>query len=218
MQNSTLKKDLAAAVELFPKLRFNEVERTLEGEIDIFDALGNYVDSFDIRVIVPKAYPHRIPSLFETGGKLDHIADRHFNIDESCCVCSLQEADIRSQRGITITSFMEKYAVPFLANQLYFENKKEWANGEYAHGVPGIFQYYSEVLEIEDFNEVLRILNIFNLRKFHKNEECFCGSENKLKHCHKNAYRTIRDISHARYTEDLKLLNDLKLALDSIKD
>lgn len=216
MQNSTLKKDLAGAVELFPKLRFNEVAGTLEGEIDIFDTLGNYVDSFTIRIIIPKAYPHRLPALFEIAGKLEHVADRHFNIDESCCVCSLQEADITSQRGITITSFIEKYVVPFLANQLYFENKKEWANGDYAHGVPGIFQYYSEVLKIEDFNEVLQILNIFKVKKFHTNEKCFCGSEKKLKYCHKNAYNTIKDISHARYAEDLKLLNNLKLALDNI--
>jgi hypothetical protein len=33
-----LKKDLARVVDLFPKLRINETAKTLEGEIDIFDA------------------------------------------------------------------------------------------------------------------------------------------------------------------------------------
>jgi hypothetical protein len=150
-----------------------------------------------------------MPTLFEIAGKLDHLPDRHFNADESCCVCSLQEADLVAQKGITISRFMDAYAVPFLANQIYFDSANEWANGEYAHGVPGIYQYYSELLKIEGIETVLTVLKRIKKRKYNRNENCFCGNKCKLKHCHGKEYATIKNLSDKRLSTDVQLLQDL---------
>jgi hypothetical protein len=208
MRPSSVKNDLSEVVKRFPKLRAGDGAKFLEGEIDIFDADNNYVDCFNIKVQIQKNYPFGMPALFETAGKLDHLPDRHFNTDESCCVCSLQEADLVGQKGISINRFMDDYVVPFLANQIYFDSENEWANGEYAHGVPGIFQYYSELLKMAHLETVLTALKRIGKRKYNRNENCFCGNKRKLKHCHGKEYTTIRCLSYRRLNNDIQLLED----------
>ncbi|UUW08953.1 SEC-C metal-binding domain-containing protein [Flavobacterium plurextorum] len=211
MQRSKLDNDIEAVLEMFPKMKL-EVEnkvKILLGEVDIFDGANTYVDSFSIKVIVPLRYPHEFPRLFETGNKFEHIADRHISNDGSCCVCSLQEENLVSQRGITIKSFFLIYVLPYLANQIYFDSQGKWANGDFDHGVLGIFQYYSELLKLEKITEVIEFLSVFNVTKIYRNDDCFCGSGKKLKRCHQGTYYIFKDLSKKRREVDLFELKSL---------
>lgn len=208
MQKPNLDKDLKEVVKIFPKLKLFEKDKkkSVSGEIDIFDAAGSYVNSFDISVTVPRNYPHGFPLLFETGNKFEHIPDRHINEDGSCCVCSLQESDLIGQRGITIKDFFLKYVIPYLANQLYFDSEEEWANGDYEHGVEGILQFYKELFKIDNIEEVIRLLSFFNTKKINRNDDCFCGKKEKLKRCHLQTYTIIKDLSKRRIEYDILAL------------
>lgn len=211
MQRSKLDNDIEAVLEMFPKMKLgveNKV-KILLGEVDIFDGANTYVDSFSIKVIVPLRYPHEFPRLFETGNKFEHIADRHISNDGSCCVCSLQEENLVSQRGITIKSFFLIYVLPYLANQIYFDSQGKWANGDFDHGVLGIFQYYSELLKLEKITEVIEFLSVFNVTKIYRNDDCFCGSGKKLKRCHQGTYYIFKDLSKKRREVDLFELKSL---------
>lgn len=211
MQKINSDKDINEVLEMFPKLKLLEKDKkkSLSGEIAIFDAAGNYVDSFDIKVIIPRNYPHGFPLLFETGNKFEHIPDRHISEDGSCCVCSLQESDLVSQKGIAIKGFFLKYVIPYLANQLYFDSEEEWANGDYEHGADGILQYYKELFTINDIGEVINLLSFFNSKKLNRNDNCFCGSGSKLKKCHLEVYNIIKDLSKTRIETDLLYLKYL---------
>lgn len=215
MQKLTLDKDLNEVLEMFPKLKLFEKDKkkTIGGEIDIFDAAGNYVNSFDINVVVPRNYPYGFPLLFETSNKFEHIPDRHINEEGSCCVCSLQESDLISQKGITIKDFFLGYVVPYLANQLYFDSEEEWANGDYEHGVEGILQFYRELFEMEPIHEVINLLSFFNTHKMNRNDNCFCGKKEKLKRCHLQTYTIIKDLSKARIEYDILVLKWLSRKL-----
>lgn len=208
MQKLNLDKDLNEVLEMFPKLKLFEKDKqkSVFGEIDIFDAAGNYVDSFTIKVTVPRNYPHGFPLLFETGNKFEHIPDRHINEGGSCCVCSLQESDLISQKGITIKDFFLRYVIPYLANQLYFDSEEEWANGDYEHGVEGILQFYQELFEMETIEEVINLLSFFNTQKMNRNDDCFCGKKEKLKRCHLQTYTIIKDLSKKRIEYDILAL------------
>jgi hypothetical protein len=220
MQKLNLDKDLNEVLEMFPKLKLFEKDKqkSLCGEIAIFDAAGNYVDSFTIKVAVPKNYPHGFPLLFETGNKFEHIPDRHISEDGSCCVCSLQESDLISQKGIAIKDFFLGYVVPYLANQLYFDSEEEWANGDYEHGAEGILQFYQELFEMEAIEEVINLLSFLNTQKMNRNDDCFCGKKEKLKRCHLQTYTIIKDLSKRRIEYDilaLKWLSRKLLKLES---
>lgn len=215
MQKLTLDKDLNEVLEIFPKLKLFEKDKkkTIGGEIDIFDAAGNYVNSFDINVVVPRNYPYGFPLLFETSNKFEHIPDRHINEEGSCCVCSLQESDLISQKGIAIKDFFLGYVVPYLANQLYFDSEEEWANGDYEHGAEGILQFYRELFEMEPIHEVINLLSFFNTHKMNRNDNCFCGKKEKLKRCHLQTYTIIKDLSKARIEYDILVLKWLSRKL-----
>ncbi|MDW8852588.1 SEC-C metal-binding domain-containing protein [Flavobacterium sp. MMLR14_040] len=211
MQRSKLDNDIQEVLEMFPKMKL-EVEnkvKILLGEVDIFDGANTYVDSFSIKVIAPSRYPHEFPRLFETGNKFEHIADRHISEDGSCCVCSLQEENLVSQRGITIKSFFLKYVLPYLANQVYFDSQGKWVNGDFEHGDLGIFQYYSELLKLENIAEVIEFLSVFNVSKIYRNDDCFCGSGKKLKRCHQGTYNIFKGLSKKRREIDLFELKSL---------
>ncbi|UFH34550.1 SEC-C metal-binding domain-containing protein [Flavobacterium acetivorans] len=211
MQKINLNKDLNEVLEMFPKLKLSEKDKkkSVCGEIAIFDAADNYVDSFDIKVTIPRNYPHGFPLLFETGNKFEHIPDRHISEDGSCCVSSLQESDLVSQKGITIKDFFLRYVIPYLANQLYFDSQEEWANGDYEHGSDGILQYYRELFKMDDIEQVISLLYFFNTKKMNRNDNCFCGSGSKLKRCHLDVYCNIKDFSKTRIEMDLLYLKQL---------
>ncbi len=202
---------------MFPKLKLidDKKNKSLIGEIAVFDTLGNYVDSYDIKVLIPLNYPYGFPTLFETSNKFEHSDSRHVSDDGSCCVCSLQEADIHEQRGITIKDFFLKYVIPYLANQLYFDSENKWANGEWEHGFDGIFQFYKEIFKTSDIEKVLSLLVLLSTEKINRNDACFCGEIKKLKHCHIKEYKAIKDMSVARIKCDILVLKKLISDRDS---
>lgn len=211
MQKLSLHNDLLEVLEMFPKIKLTEdnKKKSLIGEVDVFDALGNYLDSYEIKVLIPVNYPYGFPTLFETSKKFEHCPDRHISEDGSCCVCSLQEADIKKQTGITIKSFFLKYALPYLANQLYYDSEEEWANGDFQHGFDGVFQFYSEILRTNDIEKVLSLLILFNTEKLNRNDKCFCGENKKLKHCHLKEYDKVRDLSKQRINCDILVIKKM---------
>lgn len=198
-------------LEMFPKLKLidDKKKKSLIGEVDVFDTLGNYVNSYEIKVLIPVNYPYGFPSLFETSNKFEHSDSRHISDDGSCCVCSLQEADEHRQRGITIKDFFLKYVIPYLANQLYFDSENKWANGDWEHGFDGIFQFYREVFKTDDLEKILALLILINSGKLNRNSSCFCGEGKKLKHCHFKEYNKIKDLSMARINCDILILKQL---------
>lgn len=212
MDRLTLNNDINEVLQMFPKLKQYEKNKCklLSGEIDIFDSESVYLESYEINVFIPKNYPYGFPLLQETSCRFEHIADRHISTDGFCCVCSLQEADIVSQRGISIKNFFSKYVVPYFANQLYFQSEKHWANGDYEHGDYGIFQFYRELLKVGKLEDAISILSILHSKKLNRNDNCFCGKGKKIKHCHFEEYKKIKDLSKLRVASDLKILKSLE--------
>jgi hypothetical protein len=213
MQRNDLKKDLEKVLLQFPKLAVdNSNEKTcLRGEIDIFDKEGTYWDSYFIKIVVPIGYPYAFPELFETSNKFPHVEDRHANIEGNCCLCSLQEEDIISQKGISMCDFIHRYVIPFLANQIYYDLIGTWANGEYKHGYDGILQYYQELLEMADLKKVYDLITLLKTNTFQRNDNCYCGENKKIKYCHLKQYSTFKSISLKRVNKDLDVI---KLLLD----
>lgn len=211
MQKANLDRDIIEILEVFPKLKLLEKDKrkSLYGEIDIFDFVGNYVTSYEIKVILPINYPYGFPLLFETGNKFEHVEYRHVNDDGSCCVCSLKEADLVKQKGIPIKAFFLKYVIPYLANQVYFETAGEWANGDYDHGIEGILQFYKELFTIDNLEKVISLLSFLGFTKLNRNDKCYCGKNAKLKYCHFEIYKTIKNFTKYRVSCDILALKSL---------
>ncbi len=203
-----LGKDIKIVKNIYPKLKFinNPNNEYLIGEIDIFDLEDSYIDSFNVKITIPKNYPFQFPKLFELDGKIKQIDSSHINEDESCCVCSLQEEDIRKRKGITIFEYINEFATPFLANILYYRKNGKYANGEYKHGVNGVIQYYQELLNKNQVDEILCEIDLIYSQKLERNEKCYCGSNLKYKNCHLKIVKALGKLSKERLSKDIETM------------
>lgn len=182
----------------------------LEGPLEIYDINGKKRGFFEVQILIPvKSYPYSFPILSEISNKIPKVLDRHINKDGSCCVAILQEQIIEAQKGISVIEFIKKYAIPFFANQIYFEENKKWVNGDYLHGKPGQIQFYFEIFDSSNPGVILNGMELaLNNKKIGRNDPCYCGSSKKYKKCHEGSLSNIRMLGSDKLAEDIEMLGD----------
>ncbi|MFH6983372.1 SEC-C metal-binding domain-containing protein [Marinoscillum luteum] len=216
MKNKKLKAlelDVEAVVRTHPELEplmYKNIPVGLEGIIDIFDLDDVKRGSFQIQVDFSARYPNGFPSLRELSKLIPREIDRHIYDNGNCCVTVLQKQIIESKRGITIERYFKDYVVPFLANQIHFEEYGKWANEEYKHGYAGQVQFYQETTKSTDLSIILKAIKIIiDSTKFSRNEKCFCNSEIKYKKCHEQSISDLRVIGKEQLKSDWDQINEI---------
>lgn len=215
-EEKVIKSDFKKAIEKYPKLKLIWEEETFycKGEVDIFDTENNYWDSFSINISISiKKYPNDFPIIFLENARIPKEDDRHINLDYSCCVEVEQKQALRAKKGITIIQFLDEYAIPHFADQLFYEKEKHWANGDYKHGFDGKIQYYKELTSIYDESKLVHLLeNLDYFKNLKMYDLCFCGSGKKLKFCHKNELKTLLLLPKEKVKIDITYIsNKLKI-------
>jgi hypothetical protein len=204
-----LKQDEARIKKYFPGLKVINSSGKLnliEGSLDITDDEGNWWDSFKIRLFVMPGYPYSIPVMFENGGKLEKSADRHFHEDNSCCVAMEHTLLHRCSSGLTITDFLQEFAVPYFANQIYYNINGKYADKEYAHGFSGVRQFYEETLSVNNDATAIMLLDALVTSTLPgRNSSCICGSGKKFKNCHSKAAIYLQITGMQRILGDLQM-------------
>lgn len=197
------------AFEHFPNLtrQSNEDGKIfLRGEIEIVDTDEKLWETYIIEVHCSDDFPRRFPKVFEVGGKIERISDWHVNPDGSCCIKVLPEEILRCNQGIDLTSFLQSEVLPYFFNQTHRRVEGYYVNGEYSHGLMGIYEAYAKWLGVErDLRKVI-LLMIFAAKgvKPGRTHNCFCGSDKKFRKCHREAFEKLviieKDIlkDHAR--------------------
>ena len=192
--------------EYFPKLRpaLYDGKKVLEGELDVIDRDGKLWDSYSIEVHHSQNYPYKFPLLFEVGGIIPKIGDWHIYEDtKSCCVKVLPEEFIICKNGITLVGFIQNEVLPYLFNQTHRRIEGYYVNGEYSHGILGIYEFYSRILGTgSDYRKTLSLMLYAaeNLRPG-RTSLCFCGSGNKFRKCHRTAFDHLTTVG----AENLKV-------------
>ena len=195
----------------YPKLSHIEVngKAVLKGEIDIVDRDGKYWDSYLIEIHYREGFPNRFPLVFETGQKIPKIGDWHINEDDkSCCIKVLPEELIICKDGIFLTDFIAKEVIPYFFNQTYRRVEGYYANGEYSHGVHGIYEFYSEILNTgSNIKKTIQILfSILKNDKPGRTHDCFCGSGEKFRKCHRKAYKYLSMIDSEELSRHILMI------------
>lgn len=170
-------------------------KNVLCGELDIIDAKGKLWETYQVEIHYIDDFPHRFPTLYETGDKIPKIADWHIYEDTLACCVKVRPAEImRCVNGITVSEYIEEEALPYLFNQTHRRLEGFYVNGEYAHGLKGIYEFYSQELKTRD--DIPRTVQM--MRWIAMNEkpvrtaQCFCGSEKKFRNCHRDAYERLK--------------------------
>lgn len=156
----------------------------IDGIIDVVDDDGCYWDSYDISIVLSKEYPNDLPTLIETGKKIERTADWHISADGQCCLSTRAKMFYDLNGEITLLRWLNQFAHPFLANHVYRKKTKHYANEEFTHGVQGIIEGWKKILQVNTESKVLHHLEYMSgSRTMSKNELCFCGRGKLYKRC-----------------------------------
>lgn len=176
----------------------------LQGILDIPNEDGDIVDSFLIEIKCSLKFPCRFPILQEIGQKIPCKIDWHKYQDEICCITVEPDEIVKCKSGVTVLGFIKNYAIPYFANHIYRKETGEYRNGEYAHGVDGLKQYYTELLKTDDYSKwQIYYKNVFDNLPYNKdrNKLCFCGFGIKFKKCHYLIFEELEKLGKEKVNE-----------------
>lgn len=178
----------------------------LFGKITIKDDLGCVQGVFDIRIEIPKQYPHAFPKLFELSEKIPRVADYHIASNGEACVEIEQKKILVAQKGITIEQFLDNYVYKYLCWQILKTISPQLE--DWPHYSNGTLLFYCEQLKTRDINIVRKFLFIAGLKlKWDNNEDCFCNSKITFEDCHKTILDELLSLGTDRLIKDLWDLN-----------
>lgn len=186
------------AIVAFPGLHKTEANNKsiLKGTLQVVDKNGKHWEDYEVEIHASEKFPHQFPMLYETSDKIPKIADWHVYEDSfSCCVKILPEEILRCKNGITLVEYIKEEALPYLFNQTHRRVEGYYVNGEYGHGLMGIYEYYSEILKTENVRRTVELIKyIATHNRPFRTSQCFCGRKIKFRHCHREAYDKLKYI------------------------
>lgn len=162
------------------------------GELLLLDNDGVLQDKYAIEIQSVPDYPLKFPLVFETGGRIPRNIDWHtFETDGHCCLKNQPEEILICRRGIDLESFIEKEVKPYFFNQAYRERYGYYLQ-ERSHGLLGQLEFFFDLFRTKNLLELYRLM-MFVRRGAEpsRSEKCFCGSGEKYRRCHREAYRTM---------------------------
>jgi hypothetical protein len=162
-------------------------QELIRGSICLRSDGGEEIGRYSIEISIPREYPQKIPVVKETGNKIPKTPDRHINKkDGSACVIHEEEWFLEFGNNSSIVRFINTYVYNFFISQKYFELKKEWIYGQWAHSAEGKVEFYTNFLKIMFYDRGL-LLSLAEryLLNYKLNERDFCYCKNSLifMHC-----------------------------------
>jgi len=186
----------------YPSLHYIVQENKIQlvGEIYIQEI----DDSYSIKIEFPSDYPNSLPIVISDSEELKRDIDLHIYSDGSCCLCLPHLEEFYFPKGSSIDVFIENLVKPFFANQAYYKITGKWLNGEYSHGLKGIYEFYSEIFECNDAYIILQLLYLSIKSAPNYNKKCYCGSNKSIKKCHlQNIVKLKKIVTKKQTKEDL---------------
>lgn len=192
---------IGPAIEKYPKLNraiTSEGKVILKGQLEVIDACGKFWESFEVEIHTVSGFPLQFPQVFEVGGKIPRIADWHIYEDtKSCCVAIPPEESIACKQGISLVKFIDDFVLPYFFNQAFRRVEGYYINGEYSHGIQGIFEFYDEAFNTGgSVSEMIHLMKMMALThiKPGRTHDCFCGRKQKFRHCHRDSFNQLSEL------------------------
>jgi len=148
---------------------------------------------FRVEIALPAEFPHALPIVWETGGRIPRVPERHINTaDGSACVV-LPDAFWMSQdrAEVSLLEFLRGPVHNFFLGQALVETGQPWPFGEWAHGASGVREHYAALLGTSAPEAPAQLLR-FALQQVKGHRSCPCGSGRRLRKCHGDLLRRIR--------------------------
>lgn len=195
-ENPEIFEDFQGELSDYPTLSWN-----LEGEKVVVSGKWHVsgseklIASFDIRIELPDNFPVDVPLVFETGGKIPKIPDRHFNKDgnSACLFVKPQRWEVWPL-GSGIGKFISGPVRDFFFSQAYYDLEGKWPYGDWRHGDDGIIDYFIKRLSVSDKKMLLAVVRLSLAGIPVRQTKCPCNNAKRFKKCHWSKIQDLKKI------------------------
>ena len=152
---------------------------------------GEVLDRYLVEILIPPAFPDILPIVREIGGRIPQVADRHVYTNGTLCVMVPQEWFFYHNR--TILGYLDGPLRNFLIAETHVARGLPRPFGERSHGVQGLLESYADMVGSTDPMEIIKYLEYLCMDEVKGHWRCPCGSGRRLRNCHADHIRTLRD-------------------------
>lgn len=195
----------------FHSLSFIEAQGIVAGELILADKMGIELDKYLIEIHPVSEYPQEFPRVFEVGGRIPRNIDWHvFESDGHCCLMAQPDQILVCKEGITLATFIENQVKPYFFNQLHREMHGYFLK-ERSHGLQGELEFFFDLFRTKDLGLIYRLMAFVAKRKEPgRTEQCFCGSKQKYRRCHRDSYRVVSKFTDVEIHHFIKRISETK--------
>lgn len=192
----------------YPDLRpiMDNGHPVIRGSFPIADN-GEAIDRFIIEIRFPDGIT-KPPRIWEIGGRIPRIKDRHV-FPDSGCICA-EVPELTLLRGYSFMTYLDGPVRNYFIGQALVEQGHAWPFDEWDHGKPGLLQAYGEMLGgVSGEQKIKSYLICLGHKKIKHYWPCPCLSGKQIFECHEKDLRIL----HARIPHKIAslALNHLKI-------
>lgn len=188
--------DVVGALADQPLLRISESDGliVIRGRFQVHADEG-VIDTFRIRILFPRNYPRGLPILFETGGRIPAIPDRHVNPGNGSACLYVPEEWLFRRRDDSFSTFLSVPVRNYFLGQLYYETHGRFPpTGEREHYGVGLIAAYADILGTkQDLKTLHYWLRILSAKASKGHWLCPCGSNDIIRNCCRQEVQDKRD-------------------------
>ncbi len=132
------------------------------------------------------------PLLYETGGRVPWVPDRHVNSDGRACAFVPEEWLIRPGEERTLIRYLDGPVRNFFLWQSLVERGESVPWQDRSHGVAGLIESYGDMLGLEGESAISCCLEYLSKEQIKGHWTCYCGSAKRIRNCHLEELRALR--------------------------
>lgn len=164
-------------------------------------------DIYNLKITFPNNYPFSYPTVYELDDKIPK--DYHKHIDESLCLGTAVDLFLIYRKSKSISNFIENILNPYLYRFTYIQQHNKEPFSDRSHGVRGIFESYSEFLQIKDLRIIIDFIYIALNKGYKYDMSCPCKSDRTFKKCHGKKALYLEELPYDYLKDDFMLLSNL---------
>lgn len=186
--------DLIEIKQKYPNLKYDDKKNTLTGIIDICKNCNDEIirKSYDLLIDFNKS---SIPYVYDIGKKIKKNY-AHKYVDARLCLATDVEQFIFLQKEQKISLWIEHFVESYFISYEYYQLYRIYPFGSYSHGKKGIIEFYEKYFNLENEKNSLDIIKYILLKKYRGHDLCPCGSNQKIRKCHKNVILACKNDSN----------------------
>ncbi len=167
-------------------------EMNLIGSI-VIDDDGVELDRFSVRIDLLPLAKGKLPSVYETAGRIPRTMDRHMTgTDGLACVCLELDYLLAHPGRFDLGDFIEGPVRSFFLGQALVERGESWPFGEWNHGHKGTADWWREFLRSQPRDRLFAFFKLLAGPQIKGHWRCPCGSGRRLRDCHLSFVRLLR--------------------------